>query len=131
MRILIVDDDYVSRTQIKALLSARGDCDAAPNGTVALEMFRASHAEGFPYDLVALDVNLPDLDGKAVLEALRRYEEDTKNNRRGKEARIIMISARDDASTIMKSFRAGCEGYLIKPVTPQKLTAALAEIGIA
>ncbi len=131
MRILIVDDDYVTRTQAKTLFSQYGDCDTAPDGEIALKLFERAHTEMVAYDLVALDVDMPEMDGKEVLKKIREWEFANNVHESGREAKVLMVSAMGDGRTIMSSFRQGCEGYLVKPVTPQRLTEALKEIGLA
>ena len=45
------------------------------------------------------------------------------------EAKILMVTVRNDSQTVIASFRRGCEGYLTKPVTPKKLHDALTKLG--
>lgn len=130
MRILVIDDDYTSRVQTKALLEAIGDCDGAPNGRIGLELFKLAHEESQPYRLVVLDVDMPTMTGLEVLAELRRWEEQTDNHRLGRAASIIMLSALSDGRTVMKSFGAGCEAYVVKPLTQAKLADAMKEVGL-
>lgn len=129
MRTLVVDDDFVSRSQVKALLSTFGDCDGVPDGTVGLELFKAAHREQTPYDLVVLDVEMPGISGQEVLRAIRRWEVETDNYRQGREVKVLMLSALSDGRNVMESFQAGCEAYVVKPLTKEKLHQALAEVG--
>jgi CheY-like chemotaxis protein len=125
MRILVVDDDYVSRTKLKALLSEHGDCDAVPSGEIALSMFHAAHAEQVPYDLVTMDVNMPVMRGQEVVAHIRARE---KENPSAPQAKILMITAVKGGQDVMSAFREGCEWYLVKPVTPENLSEALAKL---
>jgi two-component system chemotaxis response regulator CheY len=126
MRILIVDDDYVSRLQLKALLMRYGDCDTAPMGKIALELFEIAHREQAPYDLITLDIDMPGLNGHAVIKAVRDFERVNAVVVNGRvEAKVLMISGLKDSTSIMSSFQEGCEGYLQKPVTAANLTEAL------
>lgn len=129
MRILVVDDDYASRTQLKSLLSRYGDCDAAPSGEIALLLATAAHAEDAPYELVTIDIDMPIMDGHDLLRSLRSLERDLDATSRNREAKVLMISAMGDGASIFTSFREGCEGYLVKPVRSDKLQESLAEIG--
>ena len=130
MRILIVDDDYVSRTKLKALLSAYGDCDTVPNGAMAVEMFTTAHAENVPYDLISMDVNMPGNRGQDVVKQIRDWEDQNRIPQQGKEVKVLMVTVMNTAQDIVSSFRQGCEGYLVKPVTPDSLRKALVQIGI-
>jgi len=130
MRVLIVDDDYVSRTKLKALLSAYGDCDEAPDGEAAFKLFVAAYQEGAPYDLVTMDVDMPGLSGQETVHRLREFETQQQSYKHCRESKILMVSVKMDPQEIVASFREGCEWYLIKPVTPQNLRASLARLGL-
>lgn len=129
MRILIVDDDYVSRVKLKSLMSDFGDCDSVPNGQLAIEMFKLAYEEQLPYDLITMDIVMPDMDGKDVVAAIRDWE--LKNNviREGHEVQILMISNMSDGKNIFTSFKRGAEWYLRKPINPDKLTDAIKNMG--
>ncbi len=130
MKILIVDDDFVSRRKLEALLSAYGECDIAEDGNQAFEMFEKSH-ENFPgYDLVTMDIEMPDMSGHEVLRKIREWEEANDIYMHGGDARILMVTSMQSRTDIMSSFREGCEGYLRKPITPENLEESLAKIGI-
>ncbi|MCS7303891.1 MAG: response regulator [Thermoguttaceae bacterium] len=122
MRALIVDDDYVSRSKLKALLAPYADCDAAPDGPIALQLFQKAHEERCPYDLITLDIDMPGMNGQETLQRIRRWEADYRNC---KEAKVLMVTIRDAPEDIVLSFREGCEWYLIKPVNAEKVRNAL------
>ncbi len=128
MRILVVDDDLVARTQIKNLFAAYGHTDEAPDGESALALFHKAHEENAPYDLIALDVHMPGMSGQDVVKRIRQWEADKARSGSSPASRILMISARGDGNNITSSFKEGCEGYLIKPVTPEKLEITLRQI---
>ncbi len=130
MRILIVDDDYVSRVKLKTMLAPYGDCDAAPNGKIGFEMFQIAHKEHLPYKLITMDIDMADNDGRTVVKEIREWEEKNGIVKEGEPAKIIMVSVMSEPKDIMKSFSAGCEAYLIKPFTTEKLEATLKEMGI-
>ena len=75
MKTLIVEDDFTSRLLMQAILSPYGECHIAVNGREAIQAFRLARAQGHPYDLVCLDIMMPEMDGHAVLKALRAAEE--------------------------------------------------------
>lgn len=131
MRILVVDDDYVSRTQIKSLLSHHGDCDAASSGEIALLMVRAAHAEDASYELITVDIEMPHMNGHQMLRNLRVLERELDAIAQDREAKVLMISAMGDGNNIFASFREGCEGYIVKPVSAAKLQSALSELGLS
>jgi two-component system, chemotaxis family, chemotaxis protein CheY len=128
MRILIVDDDYVSRVKLKAILSVHGDCDAAPSGDLAIRLFQSSHREEIPYELITMDINLPDISGIRVVQEIRQWEQGNGISP-GDGAKVIMVTVSDDPPDVMNAFREGCEHFLRKPVSPDNVGAALKSLG--
>lgn len=128
MRILVVDDDYVTRTVLKNLLAPYGDCDGVPDGDLALRMFESAHAERHPYRLVTMDVGIPGTHGANIVARIRQWEDEHKIFRTGREVDILMITGSSHTENVIRSFRAGCEWYLVKPVTAEKLHAAMEQI---
>lgn len=119
-RFLIVDDETICRERIKAMLSAYGKCDEARDGTEALELFRKALDENERYDLICLDILMPDQDGHEVLAAIR----ETENQRQvfGSDGvKVIMTTALTDSKHCMRAFGEGCEAYVTKPVDRDKL----------
>ena len=82
MRILIAEDDLISRTIMKKYLSHFGECDVAVDGDEAVNLFRIATAEGRPYSLVTLDIMMPKLSGQNVLKSIREIEASKKNFRK-------------------------------------------------
>lgn len=130
MRILVVDDDYVSRTKLKALLSAYGDCDTAPNGEIALGLFKSAHEEGVPYQLITLDIKMPGKEGKQVLADIREWETAHACYENKTMVKIVMVTIMKDIENIFGAYRENCDGYIVKPVTPEKLRVDLAKLDI-
>lgn len=125
MRILVVDDNYVNRVQLKTLLGQYGDCDGAGSAQTALALFQEAHEENLPYTLITLDIDLGVSDGRDLLAQIRRWEMDNNVGKAGLEAIILMVTVKDSAPDVFSSFHKGCEGYLVKPVTPENLRAQL------
>ena len=130
MRILIVDDNYTSRSQIKALFSQYGDCDCAPDGDIAMKLFIAAHEEKIPYDIITMDLDMPDVKGDKVVSKIRNWEKENHiyQDSGSTEAEIIMITASSMKDNIMKSFNYGCEAYIVKPVSRQKVDEIVQEL---
>jgi two-component system, chemotaxis family, chemotaxis protein CheY len=129
MRILIVDDDYVSRVKLSALLSAHDHCECAPNGEIAIKLFEAAHEESVPYNLVTLDIEMPGMSGPQVVTGFREMEQAWKSPGES-TAKIIMVTAKRTAKDVVSSYHEGCDGYLIKPINREKLEQALIEVGL-
>ncbi len=127
MKILIVDDDLVSRKYLHGILRRYGYCEIAANGKEAIEYFELSIQKKEPYDMVFLDIMMPEMDGDETLEMIRKIEEEAEIAA-GQGAKIAMISALNDKKNILSSFSKGCEYYLVKPVHHDKIQEIMEEV---
>jgi CheY-like chemotaxis protein/tRNA A-37 threonylcarbamoyl transferase component Bud32 len=113
-RILIVDDGVENRDVLRRRLEREGHAvETAENGRRALELVAQRS-----YDLVLLDVLMPELDGYAVLDAL-------KGSPATRDIPVIMISALDELEGIVRCIERGAEDYLHKPFDPVLLRARI------
>lgn len=115
MKALVVEDDFTSRkVLVNTLTKKQDECDVAVTGEEALRAIHSALSSNEPYQLICLDVMLPDMTGIDVLQTLRTMEEQF-----GifalKGAKVIMTTGRDDSAAVLSAFKAGCEAYLIKP----------------
>ena len=105
MKILIVDDDRISRLIMRKLLEEGGfDILEAENGNEGLRILETE-----PVDLIISDLMMPDMDG---LEMVRRIKE----NDITKHINVIVVSASGEKEMIVKSAALGIEGFILKPV---------------
>ena len=127
MKSLIAEDDRTSRMVMEEFLSMYGPSRAVESGSEALEVFYDAYESGDPFDLVCLDIMMPDLNGHNVLVKIREFE-----NEKGvgglKGAKVVMTTALSDAKNVVQAFKEQCEGYLIKPVTLTALQEKLEEL---
>src|SRR6188768_2938489 len=101
-RLLLVEDDHCSRQYLEKGIAEEGYLvDSASNGREGLHK-----ALQHGYDLIILDVMMPQLDGWGVLEALRG---------RGNNVAVLLVTARDTVSDRVRGFDLGADGYLVKP----------------
>lgn len=129
MRILIVEDDFVSRRLLLTILSKYGQCDIAVNGTEAIEAFKLSLDEGKRYDLICLDIMMPEKDGHQVLKEIRDIEKSF--GILGLDGvKVIMTTALADTKNIVDAFREQCEAYMVKPIEKNKLMNKIEELGL-
>ncbi|MGL1901768.1 MAG: response regulator [Fibrobacterales bacterium] len=129
MKILIVDDSFVSRKLLKVILASLGDCDFASNGNEAVEAVTLAYSEKTPYDLICLDVMMPEVDGHEALKRIREHEEEIAVDI-AHGVKVIMITAMDDEGSIFQAFRSGCEMYILKPIESSKIIEAVQELGL-
>jgi two-component system, chemotaxis family, chemotaxis protein CheY len=124
MKCLIVEDDSSALKLMQRYLDEYADCDTAMDGQEAINVFKRAIEEKKPYDLVCLDIMLPELDGHAVLQAMRRIETEHDLSGLG-SAKVIMTTALRDLTDVTNAFKEGCEVYLVKPIERQKLVKEL------
>lgn len=129
MRILITDDNDSSRKLLNAFLMDYGTCDFAVNGLEAVESFKRAHENNEAYDLICMDIMMPEMDGTEALRLIRSYERENAISE-SKAVKIIMTTALDDRKDIIESFNEGCEGYLIKPVEEAQIVKVLSQLGL-
>ncbi len=111
-QLLIVDDNKVNRLLIGRSLEQQGHKIAfAENGRQALEMLRAQ-----PFDLVLLDIEMPEMDGFQVLEQLTKEQS-------LRHIPVVMITSVDELASVVKCIEMGAEDYLHKPINPVLLKA--------
>ena len=114
-RVLIIDDNFANRQLLIELLTGNFVCEVAVNGLEAKEAYRLSLDKDRTYDLILLDIAMPDVDGIEVLRAIREDE----NKRKiplGDGVPIIMVTAHE--AEFMKAFQGGCDDYILKPIDP-------------
>lgn len=128
MRILVVDDEMVSREKMKMIMGHFGQCDAVENGADAVEKFVNAWNAWSPYDLISLDVQMPEMNGVEVLNRIRGMERE-KNVPESKRVRVVMVTARSDKDTIMTSIQAGCNDYVVKPFDKMIVAKKLTQMG--
>jgi len=129
MKILIVEDDFISRQVLMEHLSFLGRCDIAVDGEEAVQAVQLAIKNETPYELICLDIMMPKMDGHAALKAIRESE-DQAGIMLGDGAKVIMTTALKDSGNIMKAFKENCEAYLSKPISRNKLLDQLAKFGL-
>jgi two-component system OmpR family response regulator len=116
-RVLVVDDHAPTRTLIRTILEAEKSetyqVVEAPTGT---ECLKAADAKG-PFDLILLDVNLPDMDGYAVCRAIRHVD---------KAVPILFVTARSEMKDYAAGRDAGGDSYVVKPIARASLRSLVA-----
>ncbi|GIK17730.1 MAG: hypothetical protein BroJett003_26940 [Planctomycetota bacterium] len=114
LRVLLVEDDEVMKKLVMILLDQlRVTADHAPTGTEALKLAAAG-----AYDVILMDMELPDMDGFTATRTLREQ---------GFPGRIIAATALDSAVDQQRCLDAGCDGHLAKPYAREKLARALSD----
>jgi len=128
MKILIVEDDFVSRQLANKLLIPLGEVDCAANGNEAFTAVKMGFETNQPYDLICLDIMMPEVDGIMVLKKIRQLEAQ-KGIDPEKRSKIIMTSAVSDKKYVVAAVQANCNGFLVKPIDKGRLFDELRKHG--
>jgi two-component system, chemotaxis family, chemotaxis protein CheY len=128
MRSLVVDDARVTQLILERILGCYGECHVAKNGTQALQAFGTSLDLGQPYDLICLDMGLPDFGGLELLMKIRAIEEE-RNIPEPDRVRVIAVTASADTATVKAVIQMG-DGYILKPIKRERLIRDIAHLGL-
>ena len=129
MKILLAEDDYVTRKAMDSFLSKYGECDVTVDGMEAVDAFMLALEEGEPYDLVCLDIMMPVMDGYQALMGIRNLEKE-RNVPKEKQAKVIMTTALNEEKNVKMAFELGCTIYSGKPIDQVRFEQALKKLGL-
>ena len=124
MRVLIAEDDFASRKVMLRFFEKYGECDVTVDGKEAVEAFTMAVEMNEPYDLVCLDIMMPEMDGHQALRRIRKIEEEN-NVPDDEKVKIVMTTALSETRHVTKAFENGCTAYAGKPINQEKLEAML------
>ena len=130
MKSLVVDDDFSCTFLYQAQLSQYGQCDTFSNGIDAIKAYETSLNSNHPYDLMLIDIMMPDMNGYEVLKTIREIEEE-KLISFPFNVKIILTTGLDDAENrqIEKKLDHISETYLVKSNDPNALIDKLILLG--
>jgi CheY-like chemotaxis protein len=115
-RVLVVDDHAPTRLLVRGILEAeKGTKFEVVEAASGMECLKAADRQG-PFDLILLDINLPDMDGYAVCRALRTVE---------KNVPIVFVTGKGDVKDFVEGREAGADSYLVKPISRSYLRSVV------
>ncbi|QJB57253.1 response regulator [Pseudodesulfovibrio sp. zrk46] len=116
LKVLVADDSVIIRTKIIQMLEQLGHTvvGQAENGTEAIEVFSKERP-----DLITMDITMPDMDG---IEATRIIIDADPN------ANILVLTSHAQQEIVQQAIEAGAKGYVVKPVTADKLSQRIKQI---
>lgn len=129
MKILIAEDDRVSRTFLEKFMASYGECLVAVDGMEALDLYMDAMKHEQPFDLACLDIMMPKVDGLKLIKVIRTMEKQH-NVPAEKRLRIIMMTALADVSYVDRAFELGCDAYASKPIDTDKVIEVMQKLGL-
>ena len=127
---LIVDDDLLGRELISQYLLNVPVVDTAVDGQDAVGKFRAALEAGDPYELILLDIVMPDMDGITAGKEIRKLERELALAV-DQQVKIIMLTALNTSENVMQSMLSvQSSAYLVKPVEPEKVRKTIGQLGL-
>jgi two-component system chemotaxis response regulator CheY len=127
MKSLVAEDDATNRKVLKAFLSRYGECDIAIDGNEAVNAVLLALQSHREYDLVCMDLRMPQMDGQEAIREIRK-QEDAKGV--SKRAKIIVTTIHTDTESIATALLGRCDAYLVKPIDTAKLKKELISLGL-
>lgn len=114
MKALVVDDCMLTREMLAMALEKYASVDRAENGADAVRMVTEALDGEVPYDLICMDLNMPEMSGNEALKLIRRKEE---LNGAAFRSKAFMITSSSSPDDMMEALLSGdCDDYLTKPV---------------
>lgn len=120
LRVLVVDDERGIRLFFEEFLNGRCVVHTAEDGVSALERMKTSS-----YDLIFLDIRMPNVSGIEVLERISSLKEDVNS-----PPYVVILTAIDDIPTVVKCIKMGAYDYVVKPINTGRLEIILNHVGV-
>jgi two-component system chemotaxis response regulator CheY len=123
-----VEDEPTTRMVLEDILSERGECRVCANGLDAVRLFGEALRGGEPFDVVIMDLIMPQMDGTEALGEMRAMERDH-GVAPGSEVAVVVLSETRDVKQVMGAYREGLvSAYLSKPLDGAVLLRTLDEL---
>jgi two-component system, chemotaxis family, chemotaxis protein CheY len=129
-RVLLAEDDFASRLLLQTFLSRYGECHIAVNGREAVEAFRSALEQGQSYDLICMDIMMPEMNGREAVRQIRALEA-AHGIFSSFGAKIIMTTAMNDIKEVIRCYQELCDAYLVKPIDLIKLLSKMQSYQLA
>ena len=130
MKSLVVDDEELCRRKMEKIMGIAGECIGVEKGIYALTRFLNALESKDPFDVITLDISMPEMDGLQVLFEIRQMEKEWRIPRENR-VKIIMVTSQSDKDTVVTALQAGCDDYVVKPFDGGTMMKKLQKLGVA
>jgi two-component system chemotaxis response regulator CheY len=128
MKSLVVEDAPIVNRIMREIISKHGSCESVINGKEAVDMFLQAHESGTPFDLILMDIMMPEMDGLQAVQIIREKEANM-NIPLTQKVKIIMTTALSDPRTVIKGlYESDADSYLVKPISTRTLVDELRKL---
>lgn len=116
LNIMIVDDSLIMRTNLVRSIEGLGHkvVTQATNGQESIDLYKE-----FKPDLVTMDITMPDMDGITAVKIIKEYDP---------EVNVVMVTSHGQEAMVMNALKAGAKGYILKPISAEKLKEAIGKL---
>ena len=130
MHVLIVEDHPVTSRLLKDILKPYAECEIVDSGSEAILAFDNALKKNKPFDLICMDIMMPNMNGHVALMQIREKEKKA-GIAEDKEVKVIMVTGLDDGKNVVKAYyEGGATSYIVKPIDKDKFLDELRNIGL-
>ncbi|MFP4446110.1 MAG: response regulator [Desulfosudaceae bacterium] len=129
-KILIVDDSASIRENFLAILEPLAECHLATNGREALELIQQTQGGAQNFDMVIMDIIMPEKDGLTAVKEIREFESRMGWNGDDTLTIIIVTTIKDPSRILIAQYECGADAYISKPFTEETVLQTLSNNGL-
>jgi two-component system, chemotaxis family, chemotaxis protein CheY len=129
LKALIVEDVILLQRMLQKLTEEYANSETAQNGKYAIELFSREYFNGDPFDVIFLDIFMPEMDGIEALRSIRQFEDELKTKDE-ERVKIIMVTSMSNPNMIEKARELGCDGYVTKPFNRDQILKELKRLSL-
>jgi len=129
MKILIVEDNPHNCQLLEGLLAPYGSVKVAVNGKLGLTAYEEAHQQNEPFDLIFLDIVMPEMDGNELHSLIRKYEKDQGIHDEESQVKVVISTSKECANQMYASFSLGAFHYFLKPYHKEELDDLMDQMG--
>jgi HD-like signal output (HDOD) protein/CheY-like chemotaxis protein len=126
MKVLVIDHDPTISKSFEELPIDTTGLQALRSGDAAIRGVKNALKRRDPFELIAIDIDLPDMDGRKVILEIRKIEQEWSIPNE-KRAFVMMVTAKADAKSVKTSFASGCNAFIVKPFNVDTVVKTLAK----